>query len=213
MSRFKAAIAASLPHLKKGFDVYMTPFRKAEAYFEAKDYPQTAFSFKFAGYLPFAAAASLPLSLGLFAAVGVLTASTAITGLVSAAAFTAGLMTYISATNLGIESAQHYFGKRKIKTITNDAGQTVSGTAFDLSRLRALEPRISALSTRLKACDSQLETETVNARLQAAFEKAAPYIARVTVIKDPANENTADATYAFATRQTTVTSTVTRISA
>lgn len=212
MSRFKAAVAASLPHLKKGFDAYMRPFRKAAAYFEAKDYPSSAFAMKAAAFIPLAALASLPLSFGVIAAVGALSHVTLGIAATSIVASTAGLMAYITGINIAQESAEHYFGKRKIKTITNDAGQTVTGTAFDLSRLRALEPRISALSTRLLACDTPLETQEVTTRLQAAFEKAAPYIARVTVIKYPANENAADATYAFAKRHTTVTTSVSRIS-
>ena len=192
---------------KKAAAAYWAQVTKLANHLERKELPETAFAVKATALFPLAVIFAAPLAALIFLSLP----ATALAGVPVLTIFAAtsvgtcaGMGAFMVGTSFAGESIGNYFSQRKIKTITNEAGQTVTGSAFDLSRLDSVQKRVTALSSALSLENDATRQEQLSARLSAAFDKAAPYAARVTVIADPANQNDANATYAFVKTQKTI---------
>lgn len=205
MSTAKASLLDKMAEQIERLNQRFTPLAR---WFERHDMPQTARLAQYASafFLAYAAFMSAPFGIvfasmyGAAAGIGLALALPPI-----------GTAFYLAVFGTQ-ERIDNFFDKRRTQTVTNLAGQTVQGSAYDIKRLQKYEAQIDRLS---RAAGNPLirPQEETQALLKTAFAKAAPHAARVTVIADPEAAEGAPSAYAFAQKDTVTQTTVKRLSA
>ncbi len=177
-------ITASLAKMLK-------PFVKLHDFLERRDLPESAQQL-------IMIAPVLAVFTGALALVGV--AAFAPAAVVPALLGAAGMATAIGVVGLGANTLIKSVNKREDTTAVNAAGQTISGSAFDIAAVMSIENQINGLTRRLDASTDAGTQAALNSKINLAFAKAAPHIARLQVIEDPAATDATPA-YAFAVKR------------
>jgi hypothetical protein len=127
-----------------------------------------------------------PVGAGFVAALGLVATLVAAPALVlPVLAGAAGMLATLAVTGLAANAMIKNVNKHEDVTTVNAAGQTVQGSAYDIAAVMGIENEINALTRRLDNSTDVHAQEALKKKIGAAFAKASPIAARITVVQDP----------------------------